>query len=373
MDGWALGKTKVFLKYYHVEFLSKLYEEQLRKIVIVQACVRRWLARLRFRKQKWQFAVSVVTLQRHIRGWLSRKHTMRMLAERHAKETTNAEFTRTNFQNTNPDRESPIPGRGSFIARRDLSSADQMKSGEGTPADANNREKQQQRARKSLQLNDAAIVIQSRKCSRVRRDPSNGLERLRCFVDFRGYTIRKRFGYELEERFKRILNDHDNVYDGHKALLREGLRHEDAALIVQRWYKKEERAARRKPIATDPVHPKLRQADLIEFSQNVISCHSNVSFFVFFTRASKSIRLNCTFTWWWRTQVHMKNQELHKNLRRNKPGVRLNELEESPHDYARPEGFNVMRSVLRPYRSGAQSNEEDSVKYYRDLKEEMSR
>lgn len=28
MDGWALGKTKVFLKYYHVEFLGKLFEEQ---------------------------------------------------------------------------------------------------------------------------------------------------------------------------------------------------------------------------------------------------------------------------------------------------------------------------------------------------------
>lgn len=30
MDGWALGKTKVFLKYYHVEYLAKLYEEQVR-------------------------------------------------------------------------------------------------------------------------------------------------------------------------------------------------------------------------------------------------------------------------------------------------------------------------------------------------------
>lgn len=27
-DGWALGKSKVFLKYYHVEFLAKLYEDQ---------------------------------------------------------------------------------------------------------------------------------------------------------------------------------------------------------------------------------------------------------------------------------------------------------------------------------------------------------
>ena len=74
MDGWALGKTKVFLKYYHVEFLSKMYEEQLKKIIMVQACVRRWLAKIRYKKQKWQLALSVVTLQRHIRGWLSRKH-----------------------------------------------------------------------------------------------------------------------------------------------------------------------------------------------------------------------------------------------------------------------------------------------------------
>lgn len=74
----------------------------------------------------------------------------------------------------------------------------------------------------------------------------------------------------MEERFKRILNNHDNIYDGHKALLREGLKHEDAALIVQRWYKKEEKVIGKKPTAKDPMHPKLRQADLIQFSQNVI-------------------------------------------------------------------------------------------------------
>lgn len=28
MDGWALGKSKVFLKYYHVERLARIYEEQ---------------------------------------------------------------------------------------------------------------------------------------------------------------------------------------------------------------------------------------------------------------------------------------------------------------------------------------------------------
>ncbi|XP_029173409.1 myosin-IIIb-like isoform X2 [Nylanderia fulva] len=286
MDGWALGKTKVFLKYYHVEFLSKQYEEQLRKIIMVQACVRRWLAKIRFKKQKWQFAVSVVTLQRHIRGWLSRKRTKEMMAEKRSKEES------TTFD---------------FMANETKYKAENM--------EINNREKQQ--VCKNLKKDDAAIIIQSH---------------------FRGYTIRKRFGYELEERFKRILNNYDNIYDGHKALLREGLKHEDAALIVQRWYKKEERIAKKKPLPKDPIHPKLRQADLIQFSQN----------------------------------VHMKNQEVHKNLRRNKPGVRLSDIEEPPLDYIRPEGFNMVQPILH-YRTGTQPDEEDSVKYYRDLKEEMSR
>ncbi|XP_032682960.1 myosin-IIIb-like isoform X2 [Odontomachus brunneus] len=286
MDGWALGKTKVFLKYYHVEFLSKLYEEQLKKIIIVQACVRRWLAKMKFKKQKWQFAVSVVTLQRHIRGWLSRKHTEEMLAQKRAEEENSA-----------------------LIIRNEM----KRKAQENTDI---NRQEGQQQGRKNLEKNDAAIIIQSH---------------------FRGYTIRKRFGYELEERFKRILNNYDNIYDGHKALLREGLKHEDAALIVQRWYKKEEKVMRKKPKAKDPIHPKLRQADLIQFSQN----------------------------------VHMKNQDLHKNLRRNKPGIRLSDIEEPPLNYVRPEGFNMVQSILQ-YRSGTQPDEENTVKYYRDLKEEMS-
>ena len=56
MDGYALGKTKVFLKYYHLEYLSKLYEKQIRKIIRVQAIVRRWLASLRYQKEKWEVA-----------------------------------------------------------------------------------------------------------------------------------------------------------------------------------------------------------------------------------------------------------------------------------------------------------------------------
>lgn len=73
MDGWALGKSKVFLKYYHIEFLSKLYEEQIKKVILVQAYVRRWIAKSRYRKLKLEMQLSALTLQKHVRGWLTRR------------------------------------------------------------------------------------------------------------------------------------------------------------------------------------------------------------------------------------------------------------------------------------------------------------
>ncbi|EFX77076.1 hypothetical protein DAPPUDRAFT_305891 [Daphnia pulex] len=57
LDGWAVGKTKVFLKYYHVEYLSKVYDQQLRRIIQVQACVRRWLAKLRLARHNKKIGV----------------------------------------------------------------------------------------------------------------------------------------------------------------------------------------------------------------------------------------------------------------------------------------------------------------------------
>ena len=68
----------------------------------------------------------------------------------------------------------------------------------------------------------------------------------------------------------------------------------------------------------------------------------------------------------------MKNQEVHKNLRRNKPSVRVHDIEEPPADYTRPEGFDMVHEILR-YRNGNQPDTEDTAKYYKDLREEMSR
>ncbi|CAG0923942.1 unnamed protein product, partial [Notodromas monacha] len=49
-DGWSLGRTKVCLKYYLEEYLSRLYEKEVRKIIKIQAMVRRYLARLKEKK-----------------------------------------------------------------------------------------------------------------------------------------------------------------------------------------------------------------------------------------------------------------------------------------------------------------------------------
>lgn len=78
----------VFLKYYHVELLAKLYEEQLRKIILVQACVRRWLARVHYKRNRVRMSQSAMTVQRYVRGWLTRKrmHQMRYEWEQRQKE-----------------------------------------------------------------------------------------------------------------------------------------------------------------------------------------------------------------------------------------------------------------------------------------------
>ncbi|KAG7311754.1 hypothetical protein JYU34_002814 [Plutella xylostella] len=52
MEGWLIGKTKVFLKYYNEEFLARLYEVQVKKIVKVQCMMRAFLARRKAIKSK---------------------------------------------------------------------------------------------------------------------------------------------------------------------------------------------------------------------------------------------------------------------------------------------------------------------------------
>ncbi|KAL9925896.1 STKc_myosinIII_N_like and MYSc_Myo21 domain-containing protein ninaC [Glossina fuscipes fuscipes] len=52
MEGWNLGKSKVFLRYYNDEFLARLYEVQVKRVIKVQSMIRSLLARKRVKGGK---------------------------------------------------------------------------------------------------------------------------------------------------------------------------------------------------------------------------------------------------------------------------------------------------------------------------------
>uniref|UniRef100_A0A669AXU3 non-specific serine/threonine protein kinase n=1 Tax=Oreochromis niloticus TaxID=8128 RepID=A0A669AXU3_ORENI len=89
LENWAMGKTKVFLKYYHVEHLNLMVQQATQRIILVQACVRGWLGAKRYRrilKEREQSALvlqsaadleeetkAATVLQSNFRGYKERK------------------------------------------------------------------------------------------------------------------------------------------------------------------------------------------------------------------------------------------------------------------------------------------------------------
>ncbi|XP_042658009.1 myosin-IIIa isoform X2 [Tyto alba] len=73
LDNWVLGKTKVFLKYYHVEQLNLMRKETVDMIILIQACVRGWLCSRRYKKIKEQREQSAIKIQSAYRGFVARK------------------------------------------------------------------------------------------------------------------------------------------------------------------------------------------------------------------------------------------------------------------------------------------------------------
>jgi hypothetical protein len=69
----------------------------------------------------------------------------------------------------------------------------------------------------------------------------------------------------------------------------------------------------------------------------------------------------------------MSNQEAHKYLRQNKPGIRNSEITAPPKDYVRPRGFQVVPGLLG--RGGKQPGPgpNQTASYYEALQEEMCR
>jgi Tetrahydrodipicolinate N-succinyltransferase len=69
----------------------------------------------------------------------------------------------------------------------------------------------------------------------------------------------------------------------------------------------------------------------------------------------------------------MSNQEAHKYLRQNKPGIRNSEITAPPKDYVRPRGFQVVPGLIG--RGGKQPGPgtTQTASYYEALQEEMRR
>ncbi|XP_049877142.1 myosin-IIIb-like isoform X1 [Pectinophora gossypiella] len=244
MDGWALGKSKVFLKYYHVEVLARIYEEQIRKVVLVQASVRGWLARRHFQRLKAQMAISVLTLQKHVRGWLTRKR----LQERQRQLAR--EFQREQMEQDSRKHHKPgaLNKNKAMMKAKILRRMTSQEDSDSNETSSSNKE--------NVDSNKAAVIIQSH---------------------FRGYTARRK------------------------------------------WAKG--RAPPPPPAHPAPAVPSLMQQ---------------------YSAQERASQLR-TFS----DQVHDKNQEVHKNLRRNKPGIRLKDVQRPPEEYRPPPGFTLVPAILR--------------------------
>ncbi|CAD7690588.1 unnamed protein product [Nyctereutes procyonoides] len=63
LDHWVLGKTKVFLKYYHVEQLNLLLQEVIGRVVVLQAYAKGWLAARRYKRIREKREKAAIAVQ----------------------------------------------------------------------------------------------------------------------------------------------------------------------------------------------------------------------------------------------------------------------------------------------------------------------
>uniref|UniRef100_G3T3D7 non-specific serine/threonine protein kinase n=1 Tax=Loxodonta africana TaxID=9785 RepID=G3T3D7_LOXAF len=104
LEHWALGKTKVFLKYYHVEQLNLMRKENIDKLILIQACVRGFLGSRRYHKTQEKRNTSAVIIQSAARRHLVRKQKQEIVNRKNTAVTTiqthDQEFDyKKNFEN----------------------------------------------------------------------------------------------------------------------------------------------------------------------------------------------------------------------------------------------------------------------------------
>ncbi|XP_026152300.1 myosin-IIIb isoform X1 [Mastacembelus armatus] len=82
LKDWVLGKTKVFLKYYHVEQLNLLLREVIARVVVMQAYTKGWLGARRYRKERQKRNHGAIIIQSGWRGYVARQNLKQIKKER---------------------------------------------------------------------------------------------------------------------------------------------------------------------------------------------------------------------------------------------------------------------------------------------------
>ncbi|XP_053352624.1 myosin-IIIb isoform X2 [Clarias gariepinus] len=82
LDNWVLGRTKVFLKYYHVEQLNLLLREVMARVVVIQAYTKGWLGARRYRREKEKRNHAAIIIQSVWKGYLCRQHVKQIKQDR---------------------------------------------------------------------------------------------------------------------------------------------------------------------------------------------------------------------------------------------------------------------------------------------------
>ncbi|XP_077073136.1 myosin-IIIb isoform X2 [Siphateles boraxobius] len=82
LEHWVLGKTKVFLKYYHVEQLNLMLREVIARVVLIQAYTKGWLGARRYRREREKRNNGAIIIQSAWRGHMARQNLKLIKKER---------------------------------------------------------------------------------------------------------------------------------------------------------------------------------------------------------------------------------------------------------------------------------------------------
>ncbi|KAM6087592.1 myosin-IIIa-like [Chlamydotis macqueenii] len=176
LDNWVLGKTKVFLKYYHVEQLNLMRKETVDMIILIQACIRGWLGSRRYKKIKEQREQSAIKIQSAYRGFVARKEYTNAKRNKKVEEyITRLQATIIFAPNSTPSRESLRKRQAENAASVSEKEKDEeLQDNEESPAGVKSALPKREEA--------AAVVVQSH---------------------YRGYRVRKK----IKEECKKIAEE----------------------------------------------------------------------------------------------------------------------------------------------------------------------